>query len=51
MDAHKSATFKTYYTIHKNFEHFHGSSRQAMQAIAMVTLYENKPLQNALKRI
>ena len=26
-------------------------SHQAMQAIAMVRLYENKPLQNAFKRI
>ena len=29
----------------------HQPSHQVMQAIAMVRLYENKPLQNAFKRI
>ena len=33
----------------RNIEHFH--SHQAMQAIVMVRLYENKPLQNTFKRI
>ena len=37
--------------VRKNLEHFHDPSRQATQAIAMVRLYENKPLQNAFKRI
>ena len=34
----------SYRKISKNFEHFH-------QAIAVVRLYENKPLQNVFKRI
>ena len=41
-----------YCTISKNFEHFYSFpsvSHQAIQAIAMVRLYENKPLQNAFK--
>ena len=33
----------------RNIEHFH--SHQAMQAVVMVRLYENKPLQNAFERI
>ena len=37
-----------YRTIRKNFERFI-PSHQAMQAIAMVGLSENKPLQNCIK--
>ena len=44
-----------YCTIRKHFEHFHsfssGPHHQAMQSIAMVRLYENKPLQNTFKCI
>ena len=45
-----------YCTIRKNLEYFHFSSgflnkQCKRQAIAMVRLYENKPLQNTFKRI
>ena len=42
-----------YCTIRKNIELFHSfpSRCQAMHAIAIVRPYENKPLQNAFKRI
>ena len=45
-----------YCTIRENFEHFHSFSSGHLtlikcQTIAMVRLYENKPLQNAFKSI